>query len=145
MKIVLAADHAGYDLKQALVAYLSEKGHQVVDLGPFSDASIDYPDKALELTDALLDGKAELGILACGSGIGMCMAANRRPGIRAALAPTLEHALLARAHNNANVLCLGSRLTPRQLALDITEAFLATPFEGGRHQARVEKLDAICR
>lgn len=142
MKIALAADHAGYELKQTLAAYLREKGYQVDDLGPFSEDPVDYPDKAKELVALLKTGKAETGILVCGSGIGMCIAANRAPGIRAAVASTLEHALLARAHNNANVLCLGSRLTPRELALSITDAFLNTPFEGGRHQARVMKLDS---
>lgn len=144
MVIALAADHAGYELKQTLVAHLQSKGYQVKDFGPSSDASIDYPDKARELTQAIRSGVAEMGILVCGSGIGMCIAANRVPGIRAALAPTLEHALLGRAHNNANVLCLGSRLTPPELALSITEAFLSTPFEGGRHQGRIEKLESMC-
>ena len=144
MKIALAADHAGFELKQSLAAYLREKGHEPLDLGPFSDQLIDYPDKANELVKALASGQAESGILVCGSGIGMSIAANRQPGIRAALAPSPEHALLARAHNNANVLCLGARLTPLELALRITDAFLATPFEGGRHQGRVEKLDVLC-
>lgn len=141
MKIALAADHAGFELKQALVEHLKAKGFTPLDLGTDSDKSVDYPDKAGELTAALIRGEAQMGILLCGSGIGMCMAANRVPGIRAALAPTEEHALLARAHNNANVLCLGSRLTPQQLALRITDVFLSTPFEGGRHQTRIDKLD----
>ena len=144
MEIALAADHAGFELMQSLVAYLREKGHELLELGTFSDQPIDYPDKANELIQAIKSGQAELGILVCGSGIGMSIAANRQPGIRAALAPSLEHALLGRAHNNANVLCLGGRLTPLELALRITDAFLATPFEGGRHQGRVEKLDTQC-
>ena len=144
MKIALAADHAGFELKQSLVAYLQEKGHELLELGAFSDQPIDYPDKANELTKAIKSGQAELGILVCGSGIGMSIAANRQLGIRAALASSLEHVLLARAHNDANVLCLGSRLTPLELALRITDAFLATPFEGGRHLGRLEKLDAPC-
>ena len=143
MNIVIAADHAGFELKQAIIDYLNEKGHQVVDLGPFSNQASDYPQKAALAVKALKAGQGEMGVLVCGSGIGMDIAANRFLGIRAVLAPTVDHARLGRSHNNGNVLCLGARLTPPGLALKIVEEFIKTPFEGGRHQRRVDMLDQM--
>jgi ribose 5-phosphate isomerase B len=138
--IVVAADHGGFELKRALVSLLAEKGYQVLDLGTDSADSVDYPDFAEKLTQAIGSGRAARGVLMCGSGIGMAIAANRHPGIRAALVHDVETARLAREHNDANVLVMGGRLIPGELAGRILETFLATPFEGGRHARRVNKL-----
>ncbi|MBS5049548.1 MAG: ribose 5-phosphate isomerase B, partial [Desulfovibrionaceae bacterium] len=124
-----------------LAEYLVGKGHEVHDLGPASDAGCDYPDSARLVTDALLQREDALGILICGTGIGMSMAANRVHGIRAALATCEFHARACRAHNNANILCLGERVTGQGLAADLADIFLSTPFEGGRHLRRVQKFD----
>ena len=144
MVIAMSADHGGYELKQVLVACLSAKGHQVLDFGPSCADAIDYPDKAREVTAAVVNKEAEVGILVCGSGTGMSIAANRVSGIRAVLASSEEYARLGRAHNNGNVLCLGARMINQELALCIVDVFLATPFEGGRHQRRIEKLESMC-
>ncbi|MCH5278055.1 MAG: ribose 5-phosphate isomerase B [Desulfovibrionaceae bacterium] len=139
--VYMASDHAGIQLKAFLVKHLGDKGHEVHDLGPDSEISCDYPDSARTLTDALLQREAAFGILICGTGIGMSMAANRVHGIRAALATCEFHARACRAHNNANVLCLGARVTGQGLAADLADIFLSTPFEGGRHLRRVQKFD----
>jgi ribose 5-phosphate isomerase B len=141
MLVALASDHAGYELKSHLLSWLPNNGHQPLDLGPDSAAPVDYPDQALLLVQALKQGKAPMGILICGSGQGMAMAANRYPGVRAIVASNEEHARLGRAHNNGNVLCLGGRLTSPEMALRISAIFLTTPFDGGRHQARLDKLE----
>jgi ribose 5-phosphate isomerase B len=138
--IVVAADHGGFELKRALVSLLTGKGYQVLDLGTDSADSVDYPDFAEKLTQAIGSGRATRGVLMCGSGIGMAIAANRHPGIRAALVHDVETARLAREHNDANVLVMGGRLIPGELAGRILETFLATPFGGGRHARRVNKL-----
>ena len=124
-----------------MAEYLVGKGHEVHDLGPASDAGCDYPDSARLVTEALLQREDALGILICGTGIGMSMAANRVHGIRAALATCEFHARACRAHNNANILCLGERVTGQGLAADLADIFLSTPFEGGRHLRRVQKFD----
>lgn len=142
MKIVLASDHAGYQLKNFLSENLAGKGHQVTDLGPFSADSVDYPDYARKLCEDLLQGKAEKGILVCNSGIGMSIAANRFRGIRGALCLFPEMAMYARRHNNANVLVLAGGYTASFLASDIAEVFLSEEFEGGRHKRRTDKLDS---
>ncbi|HJA08969.1 MAG TPA: ribose 5-phosphate isomerase B [Candidatus Mailhella merdigallinarum] len=139
--VYIASDHAGFHLKDFLAEYLVGKGHEVHDLGPASDAGCDYPDSARLVTDALLQREDALGILICGTGIGMSMAANRVHGIRAALATCEFHARACRAHNNANILCLGERVTGQGLAADLADIFLSTPFEGGRHLRRVQKFD----
>lgn len=139
--VYIASDHAGFHLKDFLAEYLVGKGHEVHDLGPASDAGCDYPDNARLVTDALLQREDALGILICGTGIGMSMAANRVHGIRAALATCEFHARACRAHNNANILCLGERVTGQGLAADLADIFLSTPFEGGRHLRRVQKFD----
>jgi ribose 5-phosphate isomerase B len=141
MIVALASDHAGYELKAQVFSWLQNHGHQPLDLGPDSAAPVDYPDQALLLVRALRQGAAAMGILICGSGQGMAIAANRHAGVRAIVASCEEHARLGRAHNNGNVLCLGARLTPPELALRLSAIFLDTPFEGGRHQARLDKLD----
>ena len=142
VKIAAGADHAGFALKDALVERLRAAGHEVDDLGTSSDASVDYPVFAHGVADKVAGGEAERGLLVCGSGIGMCMAANRHPGVRAADCLTVEMAELSRRHNDANVLCLGARLLEPAAAWDITAAWLATPFEGGRHERRVAEIDA---
>lgn len=135
----LASDHAGYALKDLLARELAGQGYQVRDHGTDSEASCDYPVFAHRLC-AALTAEGGLGILVCGSGIGMSIAANRHADIRAALCTTELHARLSRRHNNANVLCLGARLTGTDLARAITAAFLETGFEGGRHQRRLDQL-----
>ena len=138
--ILLASDHAGFDLKADIGQALKERGLDALDLGPGDRQSVDYPDMAGTLVQALLAGQAGRGILICGTGIGIGIAANRHKGIRAATCHDVTTARLARAHNDANVLCLGARVVGLQVALDCIHAFLDTAFEGGRHQRRVDKL-----
>lgn len=139
--VYMASDHAGFHLKRFLADYLRDKGHEIHDLGPDTEVSCDYPDSAGAVTGALLAREDALGILICGTGIGMSMAANRVHGIRAALATCEFHARACRAHNNANILCLGERVTGQGLAADLADIFLSTPFEGGRHARRIQKFD----
>lgn len=139
--VYIASDHAGFSLKNFLVKHLVEKGYAVHDLGPADTARCDYPDSAFAVTSALKKDDSAFGILICGTGIGMSMAANRVPGIRAALAACEFHARACRAHNNANVLCLGERVTGPGVAADLADIFLNTDFEGGRHLRRVELFD----
>jgi ribose 5-phosphate isomerase B len=141
MRIAIGADHAGFNLKDHLRARLAEAGHELVDCGTHSADSVDYPDYAALVARAVAGGSAERGILVCGSGIGMAIAANRFAGVRAAACVDLYSAELSRRHNDANVLALGSRIVAAPLAEAIAERFLATPFEGGRHARRVAKLD----
>lgn len=138
--LVIASDHAGFELKAMIKLSLEEKGHKVLDLGPDEASSVDYSDMADKLAGALQDGLGEKGLLICGTGIGIGIAANRHRHLRAALCHDVTTARLARAHNDANVLCLGARVIGTEVALDSVEAFLDTPFEGGRHQRRVNKL-----
>ncbi|MGQ0662605.1 MAG: ribose 5-phosphate isomerase B [Pseudomonadota bacterium] len=138
--IAIACDHAGFELKTALARDLAAAGFEVLDLGTHSRDSVDYPDFAAALAAALKGRQAGRGVLICGSGIGISIAANRHPGIRAAVCRDADDARLARRHNDANVLCLGGRTTRLEVAKDCLMAFLSTPFEGGRHAARVEKL-----
>lgn len=138
--IALAADHAGFALKDHLRNLLAADGRDVLDLGTNEDASVDYPDYARRLADCLARGEAATGILVCGTGLGIAIAANRHPWIRAAPCHDVSSARLARAHNDANVVALGARLTGRQTAEDIVRAFFETPFEGGRHARRIAKM-----
>ncbi len=140
--LFIASDHAGFALKNAVAAHARGLGFAVTDLGTHSADSCDYPLYAHELCAQVL-ASASPGILICGTGIGMSMTANRHPGIRAALCSHEFHARAARAHNNANVLCLGARVTAQGLACILTEIFLTTPFEGGRHIRRIEEIDRI--
>ena len=142
MILLMAADHAGFDLKRILAAHAREAGHPVVDLGPEGVEPVDYPDFAHALAERVAAGGDERGVLICGTGIGMCMAANRHPGVRAALCHDALTAEFARRHNDANVLCMGGRTTGPGVALQMLDIFLATPFEGGRHGRRVEKIDS---
>lgn len=139
-KVFIASDHAGFNLKQILVQHLQEKGHEVVDLGPDEAVSCDYPDSAFKVTDKVLAAGA-FGILICGTGIGMSMAANRVKGIRAALATCEFHARACREHNNANILCLGERVTGPGVAVNLADIFLETEFLAGRHLRRIELFD----
>ena len=141
--IALAADHGGYELKNRIRAHLEEAGYVCRDFGTDSAASVDYPDYAHPLCEAVAAGECELGILVCGTGIGMSMAANKHRGIRAACCSDTYSARLTREHNDANVLCLGGRFVGEGLALDMVDLFVTTPFAGGRHQARVDKLNAL--
>ncbi len=141
MRVLFAADHAGFDLKQMLAERARETGHTVADLGVHSRDSVDYPDFAHDLARRLLAGEGDAGVLICGTGIGMAMAANRHPGVRAALCHDAFTAEYARRHNNANVLCVGGRTTGPGVAVQIFDIFLATPFEGGRHERRVAKIE----
>jgi ribose 5-phosphate isomerase B len=143
MRLAAASDHAGLSLKRELVESLRVKGHEVQDLGPQAEASVDYPDFAKEVAAAVAAGRVDLGLLVCGTGTGMSISANKVHGIRAALCRTEFEARMARAHNDANVLCLGQRVTGAGLAAAITDAFVAGTFEGGRHQGRVDKIRAL--
>lgn len=140
MKLAIGGDHAGYELKKELLTYLLEKGYEVDDLGAYSIDSVDYPDFAHPVAEHVETGKADLGILICGSANGVAMAANKHEKIRAAIAWKKELAELARSHNDANILCLPARFITVDEAKEITDAFLDTPFEGGRHQRRVDKI-----
>jgi ribose 5-phosphate isomerase B len=141
MNLALASDHAGLPLKLALAAALGAEGHSVADLGTHGPESVDYPDFAHSVCASVAEGKAEFGILVCGTGIGMAIAANRHPAIRAAVLHDSTEARLTRAHNNANVACFGARTIGPETALDAIRAFLATPYEGGRHDRRLAKLN----
>jgi ribose 5-phosphate isomerase B len=138
--VALASDHAGYALKATLAEELRESGHEVLDLGPHSEASVDYPDFGRALGEAVAAGRAEKGIAVCGSGIGISMAVNRIAGARCALVTSGLMARLSRQHNDANCIALGSRIIGIETARDCVAEFLATSFEGGRHAGRVAKL-----
>jgi len=140
--IAVASDHAGYDLKRRIASWLEGRGYRVLDLGVHAADSVDYPDYGYALAEALAEGRAATGVAICGTGIGISIAANRNPKVRAALCCSPEAAALARGHNDANVLALGARLIGEDEALRILETFLATGFEGGRHARRVAKLNA---
>lgn len=138
--VALAADHAGVELKEILGRELSARGYQVLDLGTNSKDSVDYPDFGTAIGEAVAEGRASRGVAVCGTGIGIGIAANRVPGARAARCSDSTDARLARQHNDANILALGSRTAGVEVAKDCLAAFLDTPFEGGRHQRRVDKL-----
>ncbi len=140
IRVALGADHAGVGLKAALRAALEQDGHGTLDLGTDGAESVDYPDFADAVARAVLEGRARFGVLVCGTGIGISIAANRHPGIRCALVHDVTTARLCREHNDANVLALGARVTGPEVALDAVRAFLSTPFGGGRHERRVRKL-----
>ena len=142
-KIFIGADHAGFALKEQLKQQLVGAGHPIDDLGVFSEARADYPDQAKAVADKVAAIPGSRGLLVCGSGIGMAIAANKINGIRAAVACTEEEARLSRAHNDANILCLGARTTAPDIATRALTVFLATEFEGGRHADRVAKISAL--
>lgn len=140
MRIAIASDHAALALKSALAEYLRAAGHDVADLGPHDEASVDYPDYGYRLGNAIADGSAERGVALCGSGIGISIAVNRNPAARAALVSEPLSARLSREHNDANVIAMGARLIGIEMAKACIDAFLSTEFGGDRHQRRVDKL-----
>jgi ribose 5-phosphate isomerase B len=142
MRIALASDHAGFEYKGMIASWLEKNGHEVEDFGAHSDASVDYPDFILPAARAVAVGRCERGVVIGGSGNGEAIAANKIRGIRCTLCWSEESAGLARSHNDSNVLSLGARLIAAELAIEIVRVWLETPFEGGRHVARVAKLDA---
>jgi ribose 5-phosphate isomerase B len=143
MKIAIGADHAGFELKQKLHAMLLSEGHQVTDEGTIDNNSVDYPDFARKVAHDVTERRADFGVLVCGSGIGMAIAANKVAGIRAANVCNVQEAQLSREHNNANVVTIGARLVDENRAKDIIRTFLNTPFAGGRHERRIEKIAQI--
>ena len=143
MLIAIASDHGGFALKETIKEYLRERGDKIVDLGTTSEESVDYPIYGKACGEAVASGKAERGIVICGTGIGISIAANKVKGVRCGLCTSVEMAELTRQHNNANMLALGGRTTDPQLALDIVRTFLDTEFEGGRHKRRTDMLDEM--
>ncbi len=143
MRISIGSDHAGFEQKQALAAYLVEKGYDVIDRGPDSDDRVDYPDFAAPVARDVAEGASERGVLVCGTGIGMAMAADKVPGVRAANIINSEFAALCREHNDANVITLSGRFVSLEDNERILDTFLATEFGGGRHEGRVEKIMSL--
>ena len=141
MRIAVGCDHAGFRLKPVIIELLQAAGHEVLDQGTDGADSVDYPDFAAAVAKLVAAGEAELGVLICGTGLGMSMAANRVPGVRAAVVTDPWSATQSRAHNDCNVLCLGERVVGPGLARAIVQAWLDTPFEGGRHQRRIDLFD----
>lgn len=141
--IAIGSDHGGFELKGHIIKHLEERGIEVRDFGVYTEDSVDYPDCAKPVCRAVLTGEAERGILICGTGIGISMAANKFNGIRAALCGDVFSAKMAKEHNNANIICLGGRVTGRELAFMIVDTFLNASFQGGRHQTRIDKIHAI--
>jgi ribose 5-phosphate isomerase B len=143
MKIVLGSDHAGFELKEDLRSYLAEMKIDALDLGTYSEDSVDYPDVAVKVAEKVARGEVERGLLICGTGIGMSIVANRFAGVRAALCHDLYTARISREHNNANILTLGGRLIGKGLAREILRVWLETEFQGGRHERRLDKIAAL--
>jgi ribose 5-phosphate isomerase B len=143
MRIAVGADHAGFALKQSIAEHLRAAGHEVLDLGTDSEDRVDYPDFGAAVGRSVAGGDAELGVCVCGSGIGLAIAAYKVPGVRAATVHDVTSAHLAREHNDANVVCIGERLTGPAVAVEAVDAFVAASFEGGRHAGRVAKIDAL--
>ncbi|MDD2366222.1 MAG: ribose 5-phosphate isomerase B [Desulfuromonadaceae bacterium] len=141
--IIIGSDHGGLTLKTALNSYLQRRGYEVSDAGTNSDSSVDYPDFGQKVAETVIKGGAELGILICGTGIGMSITANKIPGVRAALVTDVFMARMAKEHNNANILVLGGRVLDEQKACDLVGAWLDAEFEGGRHQSRLDKISAL--
>lgn len=143
MKIAIAADHGGYELKNVLLDYLTKNGHSVLNLGTDSGESVDYPDYAQSCCKEVVEKRVDFGILVCGTGVGISIAANKIDGIRCGLCPSKEIAALVKQHNNANVIALGGRFTSNEEAMAIVDAYMSAQFEGGRHQNRVDKIMAL--
>ena len=139
-KICISSDHAGYEIKEFIKEQIIKSKISIIDLGPFLKKSVDYPDYAIKVSNRVSKRKSDIGILVCGSGTGMAISANKTKGIRAAVGYNIKSTQLSRQHNNANVLCLGSRLTKRKDIKKIIKIFLNTKFEGGRHKRRVKKI-----
>ena len=143
MKIALGSDHAGFELKEDLRSFLGERQVEILDLGTFSEAPVDYPDVAIKVAEEVSRGEVERGLLICGTGIGMSMVANRFAGVRAALCHDVYTARMSREHNNANILALGGRVIGKGLAREILKVWLETEFQGGRHEKRLNKISAL--
>jgi ribose 5-phosphate isomerase B len=143
MIVAVGSDHAGFVLKEQIRGWLLEHDYEVLDLGAYSPDRVDYPHFGAEVGRAVVGGKAEFGIVVCGSGQGVCMAANKVSGVRAGVIRDVQDAEMTRGHNNANVACFGERVTQTEVALAAVQAFLTTPFEGGRHEARVDQLGEL--
>jgi ribose 5-phosphate isomerase B len=143
MKIIVGCDHGGYELKEKVVPHLKSQSYEVEDVGTHSMESVDYPVYALKVARAIADGRADRGILICGSGIGMCMSANRVSGVRAIQISEPYAAKMSRRHNDSNILCLGGRFIGQDLAFEVVDTWLKEPFEGGRHQRRVDLMDSL--
>lgn len=143
MIVAIGSDHGGYELKGHIIEHLEEKGIEVIDFGVHSEASVDYPDCAKPVCESVLSGGYDCGILICGTGIGISMAANKFKGIRAALCTNVFSAKMAKEHNNANIICLGGRVTGRELANMIVDTYLESQFQGGRHAERIQKIHEI--
>ena len=141
--IIIGSDHAAFDLKEKIKAFLVDRGIDVEDAGSHSEDSVDYPDFGIKVASMVSTGKFERGILLCGTGIGMSMVANKFPHVRAALCSDLFSAIMSRRHNNSNILVLGGRVVGDALAMEMVRAWLETPFDGGRHQLRIDKFDQI--
>jgi ribose 5-phosphate isomerase B len=144
MKIAVGSDHAGVELKKTVVAWLEKRGYQFTDMGPYSEDSVDYPDFARKVAQAVASGEYDQGVLLCGTGIGVSISANKIKGIRAALACNPEFATLARQHNNANIICFPARFADSATVEKSLENWFASDFEGGRHQRRVDKIEPEC-
>ncbi|NTW57403.1 MAG: ribose 5-phosphate isomerase B [Chlorobiaceae bacterium] len=144
MKIAVGSDHAGFELKKAIVEWLQRNGHECNDMGPYTDESVDYPDYARKVAETVAGGEADQGVLICGTGIGVSIAANKVRGIRAALACNPEFATLARQHNNANIICFSARFSDFSTIEKSLENWFAAEFEGGRHERRVNKIEPCC-
>ena len=142
-KIAIASDHGGFDLKESIISHLLNTGWEVDDLGPHSRDSVDYPDYGVKLAEEVAEKKVDRGIVICGTGIGMSIVVNRFPGIRGTLCSDVFTAKLCREHNNSNILVLGGRVIGEGLAAEIVNTWLNTPFEGGRHQRRLDKINQI--
>ncbi|OGP62497.1 MAG: ribose 5-phosphate isomerase B [Deltaproteobacteria bacterium RBG_13_53_10] len=143
MRIGLACDHGGFELKEELKAFLKSTGTEPIDMGSFNEESVDYPDYGVLVAEKVSRGELERGILICGTGIGMSIVANKFPGVRAALANDLFSARCSREHNDANILVIGGRMIGREVAREIVRIWLSTPFAGGRHQRRIDKIKAL--
>ena len=143
MKISIGSDHAGYEVKQKISSFLLNKGYSVNDVGCYSNDSVDYPEFGHNVGRDIISGASDRGVVVCGSGIGISIAANKIKGIRAALCFTEEHAKMSRLHNDSNILAIGARMTGGDDILNIVEVWLNTDFEGGRHQMRIEKIEKV--
>lgn len=143
MKIALGCDHAAYELKEAVKAKMEKEGHEIIDVGTYSPESVDYPKYGHAVGKAVASGEAERGIAICGSGIGISIACNKVPGIRAALCTSVEMAEMSRRHNNANVVCMGARMISQELAFDIIDTWMTTEFEGGKHLRRINEIEDL--
>jgi ribose 5-phosphate isomerase B len=144
-KLAIASDHAGFELKQNVVAYLRAKGVAFEDYGPVNSDRVDYPDYGIQVAKAIIDKKVDRGIVICGTGVGMSIVVNRFPGIRGTLCADLYTAKMCREHNDSNILIMGGRVIGMGLAEEIVKTWLETPFEGGRHQQRLDKIEEIDR